>query len=61
MPSTTPAPPDRTTEVYAARTEDGRLVIAHLGPNPASPLQRHLAAAHLTAEPAPTAAASTSR
>ncbi|MGY5127290.1 hypothetical protein [Streptomyces nigrescens] len=58
MPSTTPAKPDRTT-TYAARTDDGRLLLAHLGTNPASPLQRHLAAAGLTPEPTPTTAAST--
>ncbi|MFG2532723.1 hypothetical protein [Streptomyces sp. NPDC048516] len=49
MPRTTPAPePDRTTDVYAARTDDGRLVIAHLVHDPLSPLQRALRAAHLT-------------
>ncbi|MFJ6608215.1 hypothetical protein [Streptomyces lydicus] len=47
MPRTTPAPEPDRTEAYAARTPTGRLVIAHLGPNPASPLHRHLAAAHL--------------
>ncbi|MFI1161379.1 hypothetical protein [Streptomyces sioyaensis] len=47
MPRTTPAPPDRT-RTYAARTEDGRLLLAHLGPNPDSPLQRALRAARLT-------------
>ncbi|PBC72263.1 MULTISPECIES: hypothetical protein [unclassified Streptomyces] len=46
MPSTTPAPPDRTA-TYTARTPSGRLVIAHLGPDPTSPLHRHLAAARL--------------
>ncbi|MFE1767202.1 hypothetical protein ACFW81_23665 [Streptomyces angustmyceticus] len=50
MPSTTPAPPDHTT-TYAARTDDGRLVIARLGPNPASPLQRALRAACLIPDP----------
>ncbi|MFE7780388.1 hypothetical protein [Streptomyces nigrescens] len=47
MPSATSAPPDRTT-TYAARTDDGRLVIAHLGANPDSPLRRALRAARLT-------------
>jgi hypothetical protein len=48
MPSTTPAPePDRST-TYAARTDDGRLILAHLGPDPHSPLQRALRAARLT-------------
>lgn len=58
MPSTTPAQPDRT-EAYAARTTSGRLVIAHLGPDPISPLHRHLRTAHLTPEPEPGTVAST--
>lgn len=47
MTRTTPAPPDRTT-TYAARTDDGRLLLAHLGTNPDSPLQRALRAAGIT-------------
>ncbi|MFF9787184.1 hypothetical protein [Streptomyces nigrescens] len=50
MIRTTPGPQDRTT-TYAARTDDGRLLLAHLGTNPDSPLQRALRAARLTPEP----------
>lgn len=39
--------PDRTT-TYAARTDDGWLLLAHLGTNPDSSLQRALRAARLT-------------
>jgi hypothetical protein len=46
MTRTTPAPPDHPT-TYAARTEDGRLLLAHLGTNPNSPLQRALRAHRL--------------
>ncbi|MFI0156212.1 hypothetical protein [Streptomyces lydicus] len=56
MTRTAPAPePDRPTEAYAARTPSGRLVLAHLGPNPISPLHRALRTAHLTPDtPEPT-------
>lgn len=48
---TIPAPQPDPTEAYAARTPNGRLVIAHLDHNPQSPLHRALRTAHLTPEP----------